>query len=106
MVKSTTDANYKHGREQKHSPRDAHLLGNLEPGLFETEDRAAIERRCYLKHGVVIVETATDVSHRHPFLYDCYSSDHILTAQNLCGNEVAYLAEEREEKMVYPRFSF
>lgn len=82
---------------------DTHLLGNLEPGLFEAEDRAAVEGGGDLEHSVVVVETATDVGHSHPFLYDRYSSDHILTAQDLCGNKVAYLAEEREKQMVYPQ---
>lgn len=70
---------------------DAHLLGHLEPGLLEAEHGAAVERGGDLQHGVVIVETPADVGHGHPFLYNRYSSDHVLAAQDLCGNKVAYL---------------
>ncbi len=82
---------------------DTHLLGNLQPGLLEAEHRAAVEGGGDLEHGVVVVETATDVGHSHPFLYDHHSSDHVLAAQDLCGNKVAYLAEEKEKPMVYPQ---
>lgn len=77
-----------------------HLLGNLEPSLFEAEDRAAVKGGGDLQHSIVVVETATDVSHSDPFLYDYYPCDHILTAQDLCGNKVAYLSEDREKQMV------
>lgn len=74
--------------------RVAHLLGHLEPGLLEAEHRAAIEGGGDLQDGVVIVETPADVGHGHPFLYDRYASDHVLAAQDLCGNKVAYLVEK------------
>lgn len=74
-----------------------YLLGNFEPSLLEAEDRAAVEGGGDLEHGVIIVETATDVGYSHPFLYDHHSSNHVLTAQDLCGDKVAYLAEEREK---------
>lgn len=77
-----------------------HLLGNLEPSLLKAEDRAAVKGGGDLEHSVVVVETATDVSHSDPFLYDHYPCDHILTAQDLCGNKVAYLSEDREKRMV------
>lgn len=74
---------------------DTNLLGNLQPGLLEAKHGAAVKRGGDLEHRVVVMETATDVSHSHPFLYDRYPSDHILTAQDLCGNQVAYLADGR-----------
>lgn len=55
-----------------------HLLGHFEPGLFETEDRTSVERGGDLKHGVVIMETAANVRHSHPFLNDRYSGDHVV----------------------------
>lgn len=70
---------------------DAHLLGHLEPGLLEAEHGAAVERGGDLQHGVVVVETPADVGHGHPFLYDRHPSDHILAAQDLGSNKVAYL---------------
>lgn len=76
---------------------DTHLLRNLEPGLLEAKDRAAVEGGGDLEHGVVVVETAAYVGHSHPFLYDRDPWDHILTAQDLCGNKVAYLAKEKRE---------
>lgn len=91
-------------KKETNTSGDAHLLGNLEPGLLEAEDGAAVEGGGDLEHGVVVVETATDVGHRHPFLYDRYSGDHVLTAQDLRGNEVAYLAGEREKRTVHAQY--
>lgn len=79
---------------------DTHLLGNLEPGLLETEDRAAVEGGGDLQHGVVVVETAADVCYSHPFLYDEHPRDHVIAAQDLRGNKVAYLAEERRKQIL------
>lgn len=88
----------KYNNDQK-PKRCADLLGDLEPGLLEAEDRAAVEGGRDLEHGVVVVETAADVGHGHPFLYDQHSSDHVVAAQDLCGDEVADLVEERDTQL-------
>lgn len=80
---------------------DRHLLGNLEPGLFEAEDRAAVERGGDLKYSIVIMKTAADVSHSYPFLNDHNPSNHIITPQDLCGDEIAYLVKKGEKQRVY-----
>ena len=73
--------------------RDGHLLGNLKPSFLEAENRAAVERGGDLKHGVVVMQTAAYVSHSHPFLDHNYPIDQVITPQDLCGNQVAYLSE-------------
>lgn len=42
------------------------------------------------------MKAAADVGHRHPFLYDQHSGDHVVAAQDLRGDEVADLVEEEE----------
>lgn len=91
-------------RGKKKTSGDTHLLGNLEPGLLEAEDGAAVEGGGDLQHGVVVVETATDVGHSHPFLYDGYSSDHVVTAQDLRGDKVAYLDRGKREMIGFLLF--
>lgn len=86
--------------------KDSHLLGDLQPGLFEAEHRAAVQRRCDLEHSVVVMETAADIGHSHPFLNDHHPSDHIVTAQDLCGNKVAYLSEERGKRRADTQYCF
>lgn len=75
-----------------------HLLGDFQPGLLEAEDGAAIERGCDLQHGVVVVEAAADVSHRHPFLNHCHTHVDIVPVEDLCGDPVADLTKEQENK--------
>ncbi|KAG7216043.1 hypothetical protein INR49_007795 [Caranx melampygus] len=70
----------------------------LRPRFQAAKDRAAVKGGGNLEHGIVVMETAADIGHSHPLLYDCYSGDHIITTQDLCGNKVAYLVEERKEK--------
>lgn len=74
---------------------NTNLLWNLQPGFLEAKHGAAVKGGGDLEHCIVVMETATDISHSHPFLNDRYPSDHILTVQDLCGNEVAYLADGR-----------
>lgn len=88
-------------KTKQNKTEDTHLLGNLEPGLLEAKDGAAVEGGGDLEHSVVVVETATDVGHSHPLLYDQHSSDHVLAAQDLGGYEVAYLALEGEAQMCF-----
>lgn len=80
-------------RTVKKTQRFTDLLGDLEPGLLQAEDGAAVQGGCDLQHGVVVVETAADVGHGHPFLYDQHPGDHVVAAQDLCGDEVADLVE-------------
>lgn len=79
--------------------RFADLLGDLEPGLLQAEDGAAVQGGRDLQHGVVVVETAAYIGHGHPFLYDQHSGDHVVAAQNLCGDEVADLVVDRETQL-------
>lgn len=70
-----------------------YLLGHFEPGLFEAEHRAAVEGRGDLQHSVVVMETAADVRHCHPLLHHRHPRGHIVTAQDLRGNQVTDLTE-------------
>ncbi len=68
-----------------------HLFGHFEPGLLQTEDGAAIEGWGDFQHGIVVMETAADIGHRHPLLHHCYPYIHILTLQDLCSDQVTDL---------------
>lgn len=83
-------------RSVKKTGEFADLLGDLEPGLLQAEDGAAVQGGRDLQHGVVVVETAADVGHSHPLLDDQHSGDHVVAAQDLRGDEVADLVEQRE----------
>lgn len=80
--------------------RDRHLLGNLEPGLLEAENRAAVQRGRDFEHGVVVVQAAADVSHGNPFFYNCYPSGRVVATKDLRGNQVAYLGRGQERRAV------
>ena len=79
---------------------DCYLLGDFEPGLLEAEDGAAVERGRDLQHGVVVVEAATDVSHRHPFLDHRHSHVDVVPVQDLRGNPVADLTKDERKHTV------
>ena len=78
---------------------DKHLLGNLEPGFLEAENRAAVQGGGDLEDCVVVMQAATDVGHSYPFLYDSYPSDRVVTSQDLCGNQVAHLTGKKKKKV-------
>lgn len=43
---------------------DSNLFADFCPGLLQPVDGAAVESRGDLQHSVVVVEAATDISHR------------------------------------------
>lgn len=72
------------------------LLGNFEPGPLEAEDGAAVERGRDLQHGVVVVEAATDVRHRHPLLHHRHPRVHVVPVEDLRGDPVTDLTRKRK----------
>lgn len=68
-----------------------HLFADFSPGLLQTVDGAAIERRRDLQDAVVVVETAADVSHSDPLLYGAGPRAHISVGHNLRRHQVTHL---------------
>lgn len=80
------------------SGKCGHLLGHFEPGLLEPEHRAAVEGGGDLQHSVVVMETAADVRHSHPLLHHRHPCGHVVTTQDLSGNQVTDLKEARQTR--------
>lgn len=74
-------------------PARPHLLGDLQPGFLQAEDRAAVEGGGDLQHGVVVVQAAADIGHRHPLLDGADARGELLVAEDLRRNQVADLRE-------------
>lgn len=75
-------------------PAVPYLLGDFQPRLLESEDWAAVERRRDLEQGVVVVQAAADIGHRHPLLNHRHTHVDIVTVQDLCSNPVADLKND------------
>lgn len=70
---------------------DSNLFADFCPGLLQPVDGAAVESGGDLQHSIVVVEAATDISHRKPLFYGAGPGANISVGHYLRCHQVTHL---------------